>query len=205
MINMDFSILKRNISMLMEQASMSQQDLADLLGMTQSGVSKCLKPDDESRRFTLEQVCRIADHFNVSLDDLVGIKPADRKLSSREICSFIVALFESHIVKNATIEKSEVIYTPAPPNQIYGDRQDRDVPYNALYFPGYYLLDDDDPSISVADWDVIQYEGNELSQNTEINNFLQKFIDAFDKYETGVYDEEAYRILLEAYFKILNK
>ena len=140
-----------------------------------------------------------------SLDDLVGIKPADRKLSSREICSFIVALFESHIVKNATIEKSEVIYTPAPPHQIHGDSQDRDVPYNAIYFPGYYLLDDDDPSISVADWDVIQYEGNELPQNTEINNFLQKFIDAFDKYETGVYDEEAYRILLEAYFKILNK
>ena len=56
MTNMDFSILKRNISMLMEQASMSQQDLADLIGMTQSGVSKCLKPDDESHRFTLEQL-----------------------------------------------------------------------------------------------------------------------------------------------------
>lgn len=205
MTNMDFSILKRNISMLMEQNGMSQQDLATLLGMSQSGVSKCLKPDDESRRFTLEQVCMIADHFNVSLDDLVGIKPADRKLSSKEICSFIVALFESHMVKPFSLDIPEVIYTPAPPHQIAGGREERNVTYNALYFPGYYLLDDNDPSISVHDWDIVQYEGNELSQNTEINSFLQKFIDAFDKYETGVYDEEAYRILLDAYFKILNK
>lgn len=205
MTNIDFSILKRNISMLMEKEGMTQEQLAGLLGMSQSGVSKCLKEGDDSRRFTLEQVCAVSQHFGVSIDELVGIGSADRKMSSREICSFLVTLIEQHVLKADSLTKEEHIFYE--PYSIYSGRTDeiKDVTYDAFYFPGYWLPDDDDPAVGPQDWAEIQAVGNDIPQNTEINDFLQKFISAFRKYDTGVYSEDDYKILKEAYFNLLKK
>ncbi|MDU3490278.1 MAG: hypothetical protein E7F64_04310 [Clostridiales bacterium] len=46
---------------------------------------------------------------------------------------------------------------------------------------------------------------NAIPENISINNFLQRFIDAFEKHDSGVYDEEDYNILIDAYFKLLKK
>ena len=205
MTNMDFSILKWNISMLMAQADMSQQDLADLLGMSQSGVSKCLKPDDESRRFTLEQVCVIADHFNVSLDDLVGRAPEDRQISAKEICQLFATLIQKYRVVRFPYQVDEVVYEHDYPSYEFRPRK-RARKYIAFYFPDHLTAPGYLDEYRLDEWSAeFSAGGNDLPDNMKINNFLQKFIDAFEKHDSGVYDDEDYKILVDAYFKILNK
>ena len=47
--------------------------------------------------------------------------------------------------------------------------------------------------------------GNIDHNNIEINNFLRRYIDAFEKYDTNVYTKEDFEFLIDAYFRILNK
>lgn len=71
----DISILKNNIKELMgkEEPKLTQTDLASIIGSTQSRVSKVLS-DVSKDTFTLEQVIKIADFFEVSMDELLGRK-----------------------------------------------------------------------------------------------------------------------------------
>ena len=205
MTNKDFSILKRNINTLMEKNHMTQQDLADLLGMSQSNVSKCLKSDDDSRRFTLEQVCTIAQHFEVSLDELVGRKPAEHEHSAEDICKLFAHLIRKYQIVHFKHQVEEEAWIPSQTSYDC-DIKKMIVDYDAFYFPNYvtppkyldeYRLDD-----FAAEARAV---GNDLPANMSINNFLQKFIDAFEKYDSGVYNEEDYNILVDAYFRILKK
>lgn len=205
MANIDFSILKRNISVHMEQADMSQADLAKLLGMSQSNVSKCLKLDDDSRRFTLEQVCTIAQHFNVSLDELVGIRPQDKQYSAEDICRLFAHLITKYQVVHFTHQVEEEAWVPS---QYSYDCviQKKIVDYDAFYFPNYTTPPkyfDEERLLDLAD--EARQVGNDLPSNMAINNFLQRFIDAFEKYDAGVHSKEDYDILVEAYYKILKK
>ena len=97
------------------------------------------------------------------------------------------------------------MYTPSHGGYDF-DINKQNVTYDAFYFPNYitppkyfdeYRLDD------IAD--KARINGNTLAENVAINNFLQKFIDAFEKFDSGVYDEDDYNILLDAYFKLLKK
>lgn len=204
MTNHDFSILKRNISMLMEQNKMTQGGLAELLDMSQSNVSKCLKLDDDSRRFTLEQIWTIADHFDVSIDELMGRKQSDREFSAEDICRIFSALIQKYKVVHFDHQVEEEEWTPV--RSFDYDISKKIVTYDAFYFPNYltppkyldeYRLDD-----LAAE---ARAYGNGLPENMAINNFLQKFIDTFEKYDQGIYDEDAYNILIDAYFKVLKK
>ncbi|WP_285824563.1 helix-turn-helix domain-containing protein [Schaedlerella arabinosiphila] len=51
MPNMNFDVLKENISSLMKENNMTQQQLGDVIGISQSNVNKCLKCGDNSRSF----------------------------------------------------------------------------------------------------------------------------------------------------------
>ena len=51
----DIDILKRNINSLLKNKGVTQQQLADALGMSQSNVSKALS-EREKKCFTVEQI-----------------------------------------------------------------------------------------------------------------------------------------------------
>lgn len=81
MADMNFDVLKRNIKSLMKKNNMTQKQLGSVIGMSQSNVNKCLKLEDNSRSFTLQQICTIADHFGKTIDELVGRNQESHSLS----------------------------------------------------------------------------------------------------------------------------
>lgn len=205
MQNIDFSILKTNVRTLMEKNRTTQDELADAIGISQSNLSKRLKLDDDSNRFTLEQACRIALFYDVPLDDLIGLKRKDRKQSSEEICRFFKELICHYKVVHFSHEVEEEIWTPI--NNGYDcDISKKPVTYDAFYFPNYITPPEYLDEFRMDDLEAeARANGNGLPENVAINNFLQRYIDTFEKYDSNVYDEEAYNILVEAYFKLLKK
>ena len=90
MPEMNHDILVENIRTLLKNNGMTQQQLAEVAGMTQANVSKALNPNDK-RGFTLEQVFAISQHFGVSIDELVGNKaPNEVETSPRAALTFLV-------------------------------------------------------------------------------------------------------------------
>lgn len=207
MTKIDYPKLKSNIISLMENEKMTQAELADILGMSQSNVSKCLKMDDNSRSFTLEQICAIADHFGKSVDDLLGRNNTQRSISERDVCAFLVSLLENDMINPVEIEKEETIFYPENPYMSTKSSEVKTIKYNAFYFPNYYLPDDDDdddPQVGAEQFAEIQACGNDLPKQVRINQFLQRYLNAFNSLRTGLSSKEDYDILVEAYFKVLE-
>lgn len=92
-------ILISNIKNLMKNNNMTQQELAEVLDMSQPNISKALSVSD-TKSFTLDQVVGIAKHFNVSIDWLVGNETKSiQNLSLRAIGEFLVKLIESELIE----------------------------------------------------------------------------------------------------------
>ncbi len=74
-MNYDINILKNNIKDLMEkqEPKLTQTDLAMIIDSTQLRVSKVLS-DASKDTFTSEQVIKIAEHFKMPMDKLLGRK-----------------------------------------------------------------------------------------------------------------------------------
>ena len=210
--NVNRSILIRNIKELMVQNHLKQKQLADAIGMSPSNMSKRLSLTDDSNQFTLEQVWLIADYFEVSIDKLLGREQPVKTTTLRDICAFIVGLFESHQVRYEKIHRDEHFIKPSEPyygafqtsQQLYPSNK-FDMEYNAVYFPNFFYMGDasypDDQSALI---DTIQTDGNDLPSNMKINDFLNKFLEAFERYESREYNDETYQILLDAYYKMLE-
>ncbi len=206
MTNTNFDILKGNIRSLMKAKNMTQEQLGDAIGMSQSNVNKCLKKGDGSRSFTLEQVCSLADLFETTTDDLLGRHTKKESLSAEEICQFLATLISKYKVVHFEHPIEETVLPPSHGYDVYEPVEKTTLKYDAFYFPNYitppeyfdeYRLDDIQ--------DEVRINGNRIPENMTINNFLHKFIDTFEKYDSGVYEEEDYKILVDAYYRILEK
>ena len=77
MSELNFELLQENIRALLKKHDLTQNALAEIAGMTQANVSKALNRN-ESKQFTIDQVFRIAQHFGVSIDELVGNKAVEK-------------------------------------------------------------------------------------------------------------------------------
>ena len=71
MPQLNIFILKGNVRRLLELSSMTQQQFADIVGMSQGNVSKALNPENK-KCFTIDQIFIISQYFGVSIDQLVG-------------------------------------------------------------------------------------------------------------------------------------
>ncbi len=206
MSNINFDILKENIRSLIKDKGMTQQQLGDAIGMSQSNVNKCLKQGDGSRSFTLEQVCALADLFEMSVDDLLGRRPSKDTHSVEDICRFLVALITNYKVVHFEHPIEEKVYPPTDPYNDFELNETKTIRYDAFYFPSYITPPEyfDEYRLDDIRSDVLA-NGNSVPENMTINNFLHKFIDTFEKYDSGVYEEDDYKILLDAYYRILRQ
>lgn len=204
MTKTNFKILKENIRRLMEENNVTQTKLGEIIGMSQSNVNKCLNIQDDSRCFTLNQICKIADYFEQSIDELVGRSQMAPFPSPKFICELFMKLISHYNIvhfDHEVTEKVEVCYSIDDEHF-----EDKKVKYDAFYFPNYIYAPPYFDEFRLEELNnEVRVDGNELHDNIKINQFLQKFIDAFEKRDSGVYDEETYNILVEAYQKILNK
>ena len=162
--------------------------------MSQSNVSKALSLKDK-KCFTLEQTCNIADHFKVSVDWLVGKRTAYTAANNREIAEMLVTLIESGAVSFDKINMTERFY---PPDSQYvnSDPHDVEMQYPALFFRNYWTPDSND--VDGTQSIEIQAFGN-TTNNYEINEFLQKFIQIYTVFKRGELFEETYRAVVRDY------
>lgn len=191
----DIDILKKNVRSLMDEHGTKQEDLAQYLEMSQSNVSKALSLKDK-KCFTLEQTCRISDYFNVSVDYLVGKRTTYSAANNREIAEMLVTLIESGAVSFDEVKMKEHVYTPGY-QQGDIDESDRDMVYPALFFRNYWtpdLMHDEDGAVTAE----LQAFGN-TTNNYQINEFMQKFIQIYTVFKRGELFEETYKAVVQDY------
>lgn len=173
-------ILISNIKKLMKNNNMTQQELAEVLDMSQPNISKALSISD-TKSFTLDQIVGIAKHFNVTVDWLLGNETKSiQPLSPRAIGQFIVELIENEEIETFSHSVTETIYEPDIDNygnNIGSTNEEKEIVYNAFYFPSYWCIPDDLPyDEQCALFSEMTQCGNDtihLQTNKFINDFLQ--------------------------------
>lgn len=203
----DQDILKWNIRELLRNKSMTQQQLADAIGMSQSNVSKALSEGDK-KCFTVEQIYSIADHFGVSIDWMLGYETAERITTGpRAIGSFLAELLSAKVAKCAPAVIHEKVYT-VDYNSLDGHYEskvlEQDNTYLAIYFPNYW-----DPHESATTkeefWELLSEAeqcGND-TRNIPLNEFFQKYVSILKLFQDKQISEEAYLILLKEFLSHL--
>ena len=208
MSNYDHNVISRNISMLIKNSGISQKQLGDAIGMSQPNLSKALNENDK-RVFTVEQIYKIAEYFDVSTDSIMGFNPDySQKTSLRSIASFIATLIEDDIALVTETTVREKVYMQPSFNEhaLYSSTEFMGVSYQAIYFPNHW----DPAEVKCASFEDAQALYSEAEQcgnetrYTYLNNFLKKFLDILKVYKSGQISEEAYRIVVKDYLNQLG-
>ena len=204
----NIDILKGNIRDLLKNNGVTQQQLADVLGMSQSNVSKALNEKD-SKCFTVEQIFGIANYFSVSIDWLMGFETAQKMaIGPRAIAAFVAALLEKGLLKSIPVTIEEDVYTVVYNSLGFPDSENeqQEVTYNALYFPNYWYPKDtakDDFELERLGDEIIQ-SGNQ-NRNCFLNSFLEKYLAILPLYRKQQLSEEPYRLILKDYLNQLEE
>lgn len=78
--------------------NMKQKELGEIIGCSQSKISELLSRT-EKKRFSVEELERIADFFNVSVDYLLGRETVQEKpieqITPRKFCEILVQMLDS--------------------------------------------------------------------------------------------------------------
>lgn len=201
-------ILKRNIKELLKNKGMTQQQLANTIGMSQSNVSKALNEGDK-KCFTVEQIYSIADHFGVSINWMLGYETAERITTGpRAIGAFLAELLSAKDAKCAPVKIHDTVYAiDYDPRNGYPDYKvlEQDNTYLAIYFPNYW-----DPRESAKTEEEFAELYSEATQcgndtrNIPLNIFLQKYVSILKVFQDKQISDEAYKIVLRDYLSQLR-
>lgn len=196
MSNYDIDILISNIKSHMSDKGITQEKLADVLGMSQSNVSKALSTKDK-KSFTFDQVVGIAKFFRVSIDSLIGKKEhSDISVTPRSIAAFLVKLIEEDSIKMFDYQKEEDVYDVDESWPPACTHEKRDIKYPAFYLPSYWYIPSNATYDEQAELDAeMSQVGNETSIKS-INDFLHHYQEIFTIYKSGGLSEDTYRSVL---------
>lgn len=195
MQNLDIDRLTANIYNLMQSSNTTQVKLANAIGMTQSNLSRALS-SKEGQCFTLEQVYKISQYFNVSVDFLLGEeKPAIS--TEREICELFTQLIEKRQLICTKTPHEDEVYTP-----YMNERLDIDcnienitIEYASFHFPNYENpgpLDRFTESEIDEMRDTALWGGNAHNANQQINGFFEKYLQIYEMYLHNHLSEELF-------------
>lgn len=198
MANYDNNILIENINKLMKDNNITQTALAEILGMSQSNVSKALSSSDK-KNFTLDQIVGIAKYFHISIDSLIGNHSGkNRDISPRTVAEYFVRLIESNIIETFKHPLEEDIFEPYVDESGCLDthRKKATVNYNAFYFPSYWHVDEKAPQEEqLEQYSEMSAVGND-KLHKQTNKFLYHFLQIYTIYKQGGLTEETYRTVV---------
>lgn len=198
MSNFDKDILIENILKLMKDKHITQQQLAEKLGMSQPNISKALSKNDK-KCFTLDQVIGISKFFKVSVDQLIGNQQRASAIatSPRTTATFISELLAHEDAKLIPYEVEEEVFEiefddfyPSTKHEI------RKVIYPAIYLPSYWEVPSKVTSETEAEArdEAIQC-GND-TRMLPVNDFLNRFTELHALYQKKQLSEETYRVVI---------
>lgn len=207
MSELHFGMLQENIRRLLKKHDLTQSELASIAGMSQGNFSKALNPE-EKKQFTLEQLYRIAQHFGVSIDELVGNKAAkEASTSPRAILAFITQLLCDVKIRATTVTVEEWVYEPMYNEHGYPDcrPEKRNIEYTAFYFPDYHQVDDF--AFEEHEQEELHYEylsGGNDTKLQALNDVLKKLIPLIKLYRETEIPDEAFQMILNGYLEQLS-
>ena len=207
-------ILIQNIQFLMKANNITQEKLADILGMSQPNVSKALSLKDK-KCFTLDQVVGIANYFGVSIDFLVGNRSSkSQETGPRAVADFLSKVIENHDAKYTTVEIEETVYELKEHYNVFSgpvyeasSPEKRIVSYPAIYFPDYWQLPDP-ADVDRDTFDEMEAEARQIGNESRmkpVNDFIRKFIQIFEIFDNKGVDEDAYRTVVDNYLSKLRE
>ena len=178
-------------------SGMKQKEIAKIMGCTEGTISKYLNPNKKDFP-TAEMLYNLAQHFNISIDWLVGNSSTPKyseKFSTRDICKILLNIYNNPrtnlLIGNISV--TEECYTLI---EGYGvDHVKNKNTYPALYFSEWSRIDNLDEN----DFAVIQQIGSDIPQMKCINTFLSRLKEISDMKTRGNLNQEMYDRLLESY------
>ena len=185
---------------------MGQEDLAEIAGMSQPNVSKALS-DTNKKQFNLDQLFRIAQHFGISIDELVGNTTANVAFTSqRAILTMFTRLLSGARMRTTKISVSEQVYRPYREDG-YWDCEivQQTHEYKAFYFPNYHEVGattSDEAEIEI-EHDIFMQAGN-MSENVKLNAIFDDFLPLIRMYRKGKLPEEPFKMVLNGYLEQLS-
>lgn len=201
MSNFDTDILIENILKLMKDKHVTQQQLAEKLGMSQPNISKALSKTDK-KCFTLDQVVGIAKLFRVSVDQLIGNQHRATAIatSPRATAAFISELIahQDAVIIPYEVEEEifEVDYNYYENGYPTAKHENRKITYPAIYLPSYWKV----PSkVTCEEEDAALAEAWQCGNDTRmqpVNEFLNRFTELFDLYKKKQLSEETYNVVI---------
>ena len=206
MQNPNIDAMNDIIRQLMETNNIGQQELAKVIDMTQPNFSRAISKKHK-QCFTLVQVYKIAQYFNISIDYLLGNDKSSN--SEKEICILFTSLLENRKLVKIDTSREEEIYTPytrwdgVPDTEI----EKRNVSYPAFIFPKHYDIGPIDRYTKDQLDDFrsdIYYGGNSDSSNIRINEFFEKYFQIYDMYLSAQITEDFFHEITKKFLDDLK-
>lgn len=178
---------------------MKQKEIARIMGCTEGTMSKYLNPQKKDFP-TVEMLYNLSQHFNVSIDWLVGRStPSNQyneKLSLRDICKMLLAIYNAPYsgFLFGQISVNEECFMPNPKGHGTNHIQKSNT-YPALYFSEWCSTN----KLDEIEYELISQAGNNLPRMICINTFLSRLNEISDMKERGNLNQEMYDRLLESY------
>lgn len=201
MISMNYELLSANIKDLIKQKKLTQAQLAEKIGMSQSNLSKCLQ-ENKKNRLTLDEVYSISVVFNKTIDDLIGNSIESKQSSNETICRLLESLLNEGRIEFIDHEASEL--TPSPEIDEIGEPmyyEKKSSTYKAIYFPNYRH---DKDYYDDARRDSLAEKDYEIAENMKINAFLKSYLAVYEQYDKGEYSLDEFSRIKNALFSILQ-
>lgn len=187
-------ILIANVSMLMSNNSITQEKMAQELGMSQPNFNHAIH-NTGGKRFTIEQIFDISHFFGVSIDWLMGNQEGDA-ITPKSAAKFITEAVSSGVAKFTPITVEEDNYC-ASETQRPGEVSKVTSNYLAVYFPSYF-----DPNEGIEteeDYQARQADLYACGNQTPfwaLNAYLSKFEGFCKLRKSRSMDEEDFQTLV---------
>ena len=199
-------ILIKNIKLQMQKHNETQSQLAEIIGMTQSNFSKAIN-GVESKRFSIEQLYGISQHYGVGIDALLGNKAEDN-LTLVSISSFLRKLIENSIADLVELEYTDIKYKSeydGYTDQFYVNSYADKNTYTAIVFPNTKF---EPKYLSKSEADKLKQKyaknGNRDYRNECINEFLKKYTQLYRLYRRGDLEYDVLELACQHYIEELD-
>ena len=189
---LDRNIAIDNINKLMSAKNIRQINLCEVLHISQPQLSKLMSAKVD-RFFSADQLCVLADYFDVSIDFLLG-RTTEDNTNAQAICRYIVDWITKGKASYIKGKINEDVYEECDPNDNGGlpyGHVKKDNSYFMIYFPQY--INPNELIDSPEDEMYLLTHGNINDDGKAIQDFLTKFFKYYDLLMEGVMDEDIFR------------